>query len=111
MKNDGCYIDDIAVKSHDKRNHLDDLRTMFDIMQNQQLKMNLTKLFFGASSVKFLGFIITSKGIHLDADKVKVIQSMQSLKPSKSLEVYKVDLPISEDSFQISWVTVNRLHG
>ena len=45
MKNDGCYIEDFAVKSHDKRNHLDDLRTMFDIMQTQQLKMNPTKFF------------------------------------------------------------------
>jgi len=27
-----CYVDDIAVKSHDKSNHHDDLRTVFDIM-------------------------------------------------------------------------------
>jgi len=29
---------------------------------------------------KFLGFIVTSKGIHLDPDKVKAIQSMHSPK-------------------------------
>jgi len=27
-----CYVDDIAIKSHDKNNHLHDLRTMFDLM-------------------------------------------------------------------------------
>ena len=28
-----CYVDDIAVKSRDKNDHLRDLRTMFDIMR------------------------------------------------------------------------------
>ena len=27
-----CYVDNIAIKSHDKNNHLHDLRTMFDLM-------------------------------------------------------------------------------
>ena len=47
--------------------------------------MNPTKSFFGVSSGKILGFIITSKGIHLDPDKVKAIQSMQPLKNLKEL--------------------------
>jgi len=52
-------------------------------MQAYQLRMNPTKSFLGVSSGKFLGFIVTSKGIHLDPDKVKVIQSMQ---PPKNLK-------------------------
>ena len=32
------YVDDIAVKSHDKNDHLRDLRTMFDIMRAYQLR-------------------------------------------------------------------------
>jgi len=56
-----CYVDDIAVKSHDKNDHLRDLKIMFDIMRAHQLKMNPTKSFLGVSSGKFLGFIITSK--------------------------------------------------
>jgi len=78
-----CYVDDIAVKSRGRGNHLDDLRTIFDIMQAHQLKMNLTKSFLGVSSGKFLEFIITSKEIHLDPDKVKAIQGMQ---PPRTLE-------------------------
>ena len=54
-------------------------------MQAYQLKMNPTKYFLGVSSGKFLGFIVTSKGIHLDLDKVKVIQSMQPPKNLKEL--------------------------
>lgn len=51
---------------------------MFDIMRKHQLKINPTKSFEGVSNGKFLGFVVTSKGIHLDPDKVKVIQEMQS---------------------------------
>jgi len=68
-----CYIDDIAIKSRDKNNHLHYLIMMFDLMRAHQLKMNSTKSFLGVSSGKLLGFIVTSKGIHLDPDKIKAI--------------------------------------
>jgi len=47
--------------------------------------MNPTKSFLGVSSGKFLRFTVTSKGIHLDPDKVKAIQNMQSPKILKEL--------------------------
>ena len=80
-----CYVDDIAVKSRNKSNHLDDLRIMFNIMQAHQLKMNPTKSFLGVSSSKFLGFIVISKRIYLDPDKVEAIQGMKPLKTLKEL--------------------------
>jgi len=58
---------------------------MFDIMRGYQLKMNPTKS-LGVSSSKFMGFIVTSKGIHLDPNKVKAIQSMQPPKNLKELK-------------------------
>jgi len=80
-----CYVDDIAIKIHDKNDHLRDLETVFGIMRAHQLKMNLTKSFLGVSSGKFLGFIVTSKGIYLYLDKVKAIQTMQPHKNLKEL--------------------------
>jgi len=80
-----CYVDDIVIKSCDKNNHFHDLRMMFDLMRPHQLKMNLTKYFLGVSSGKFLGFIITSKRIPLDPDKLKAIQDMQPPKNLKEL--------------------------
>jgi len=80
-----CYVDDIVVKSHNKNDHLRNLKTMFDIMWVHQLKMNPTKSFLGVSSGKFLGFIVTSKEIHLDPDKVKAIQNMHPPKNLKEL--------------------------
>jgi len=60
-----CYVDDIAVKSRTKSDHIADLKTVFEIMRTHQLKMNPTKSFLGVASGKFLGFVVTSKEIHL----------------------------------------------
>ena len=79
-----CYVNDIAVKSRAKVDHIADLKTVFDVMRAHQLKMNPTKSFLGVSSGKFIGFVVTSKGIHLDPEKVRVVQEMQP--PKKSLE-------------------------
>ena len=68
-----CYVDDIAVKSRIKGNHIADLKTIFEIMRAHQLKMNPTKSFLGVTSGKFLGFVVTSTGIHLDPKKVRAI--------------------------------------
>jgi len=54
--------------------------------------MNPTKSFLGVSGGKFLGFIVMSKGIHLDPDKVKAIQNMQSPKTLKELKSLQVKL-------------------
>jgi len=77
-----CYVDDIAVKNRAKSDHIVDLNTLFDIMRAHQLKMNLTKSFMGIASGKFLEFVMTSKGIHLDSEKVRAIQEIQ---PPKNL--------------------------
>jgi len=77
-----CYVDDIAVKSRAKGDNIADLKTVFDIMRVHQLKMNPTKSFLGVTSGKFLGFVVTFKGIHLDSEKVRDVQEMQ---PPKSL--------------------------
>ena len=66
-----CYVDDIAVKSRDKGDHIADLKVIFDIMRAHQLKMNPTKSFLGVASGKFLGFVVTSTGIHLDPEKIR----------------------------------------
>jgi len=64
-----CYVGDIVVKSRTKGNHITDLKTVFDILRAHQLKINPTKSFLGVASGKFLGFVVTSKGIHLDPEK------------------------------------------
>ena len=77
-----CYVDDIAVKSRAKDDHIADLKTVFDIMQAHQLKMNPTKSFLGVASDKFLEFVLTSKGIHLDQE----MQPLRNLRELRGLQ-------------------------
>ena len=63
-----CYVDDIVVKSRTKGDYIANLKTGFEIMWVHQLKMNPTKSFLGVASGKFLGFVVISKGIHLDPE-------------------------------------------
>jgi len=77
-----CYVNDIVVKIRTKGDHIADLKTVFDIMRAHQLKVNPTKSFLGVASGKFLGFIVTSKGIHLNPEKVRDVQEMQ---PARNL--------------------------
>lgn len=68
----GC----ITIKSCAKEDNLSDLRKVFELMHTDQLKMNLAKSFLGLPTGKFLEFVIASKGIHLNLEKVHVIQEM-----------------------------------
>jgi len=54
-------------------------------MRAYQLNVNLTRSFLGVDSGKFLGFVVTSKRIHLDSEKVRPIQEMQPLRNLKEL--------------------------
>jgi hypothetical protein len=45
-----------------------------------KLRLNLAKYSFEVKSRKLLGFVVSDRRIKVDPDKVKVIQSMSSLK-------------------------------
>ena len=71
-----CYIDDIVVKSKHEKDHLKHLEMVFDRLRKHKLKMNPMKCAFGVSSGKFLGFIVTKRGIEIDPTKIKTIVDM-----------------------------------
>ena len=53
-----CYVDDLVVKTEKRRDHLQDLRIVFNRLRKYQLKMNPLKYAFGITFGKFLGFIV-----------------------------------------------------
>ena len=79
------YVDDILVKSQDKEIHLDDLKETFDTLRQYNMKLNPSKCAFGVSSGKFLGFMVSHRGIEANLDKIQAILDM---KPSQILKKY-----------------------
>ena len=68
-----------------RRSHSRYEDSIFDIIRAHQLKMNPTKSFLGLASGKFHGFVVTSKEMHLDPEKVCSAQEMQPPRNLKEL--------------------------
>ena len=67
-KNIEIYIDDMVVKSKMVSGYLGDLRTIFEILRNQKLHLNASKCSFGVELGKFLGYMVTHRGIEVNSD-------------------------------------------
>ena len=62
------YIDDMLVKSLSAEQHLDHLRQAFEVLRKYNMKLNPTKCSFGVSSGKFLGYMVTQRGIEANPE-------------------------------------------
>ena len=76
-KNIEISIDDIVVKSKVVSEHLGDLENIFEILRKHKLRLNASKCSFGVGLGKFLGYMITHRGIEVNLDQVKAINSLQ----------------------------------
>lgn len=82
------YVDDMVVRSSDEAEHLRDMEEVFRQVRRYEMQLNPTKCTFGVAVGKFLGFMLTSRGIKANPDKCKVVLKMQS--PSTLKEVQRL---------------------
>ena len=57
------YIDDMLIKSKERPDHANHLQQVFDLIITYGMKLNLAKCTFGVSVRRFLGFMMTQRGI------------------------------------------------
>ena len=69
-RNVQVYVDDILVKSLRENNHLDDLQETFDTLRSYNMKLNPSNCVFGVTAGKFLGFMVSQRGIEVNPEKV-----------------------------------------
>ena len=67
-KNIEIYVDDMVVKSKVVSEHLGDLDDIFDVLRRHKLRLNASKCSFGMGSGKFLGYMVTHRGIEVNPD-------------------------------------------
>ena len=82
------YIDDMVVKSKVVFEHVGDLGNIFEILRKHELHLNAFKCSFGVGSGKFLGYMVTHRGIEVNPNQIKAIKSLQS--PWNPKEVQKL---------------------
>ena len=71
------YLDDMLVKSLDEKKHLDNLQETFNTLRRYNMKLNPSKCAFGVSLGKFLGFMVSHRGIEANLDKIQAILNIE----------------------------------
>jgi len=79
-------IDDLVVKSKKVEDHLKDLEEAFDILDEYNMKLKTSKCHFGMRSGKFLGYMVTKRGIEASPEQIKVILDLRSPSLTKDIQ-------------------------
>ena len=87
-KNIEVYIDNMVVKSKIVFEHIEDLTNIFEILRGHKLRLNASKCSFGVGSGKFLGYMMTLRGIEVNPNQIKAINNLQP--PRNPKEVQKL---------------------
>ncbi|KAL0413602.1 UNVERIFIED_CONTAM: hypothetical protein Sradi_1561900 [Sesamum radiatum] len=73
------YVDDMLIKSTED-DHLKELRRAFDTMQTYGMKLNPDKCTFRVRGGKFLGYMVSERGIEANPEKIQAITGLRSPK-------------------------------
>ncbi|GJZ39707.1 putative reverse transcriptase domain-containing protein [Tanacetum coccineum] len=84
-KFDIVFIDDILIYSRNEKEHEEHLKTILELLKKEELYAKFSKCKFWINTVKFLGHVIDSSGIHVDTTKIQVVKNWAS--PTTPLEI------------------------
>ena len=70
-------VNDMVVKSKVVSEHLGDLGSTFNILTKHMLRLNASKCTFDVGSSKFLGYMVTHRGIEDNTDQIKAINDLK----------------------------------
>ena len=80
-----AYLDDILIFSASVEEHISHVIQVFERLRQHKLKLKLKKCAFFQRETRYLGYVISSKGISPDQEKIKVMRNM--LPPTTVREV------------------------
>lgn len=72
------YLDDVIVFSNSVQQHLERLEEVFSRLQQQGLKIKLSKCQFFQKRVKYLGHVVSPEGVATDPDKVAAVREWKT---------------------------------
>jgi cleavage and polyadenylation specificity factor subunit 1 len=82
------YLDDILIASRNEREHMDHLRQVFAVLQENGLQINPAKCIFAAPSLSFLGHHVDSSGIKPLKRHVQALMDFPPPSDIKQLQRY-----------------------
>jgi hypothetical protein len=69
------YLDDVIIATETFGDHIRVLKEVANRLKSANLSVNLKKSHFTKKSVKFLGYVLSEKGLTVDPEKVRAILS------------------------------------
>ena len=98
------YVDDMLVKSKEESTHLDDLEETFTTLRQYQMKLNPSKCAFGIASRKFLGFMVSQRGIEANLENARATYQRSSITQDKARTVKEVQKLVGRIAALHSWM-------
>jgi hypothetical protein len=99
------YVDDIVIKSNQRKDHISDLAETFANLRATNLKLNPEKCVFSIHKGKVLGCLVSTKDIEENPDKIKALIEIQD--PISVKDVQKLIAERSLPFFQVLRSTKN----
>jgi hypothetical protein len=82
------YIDDLIIFSKTFEEHLEHIRKILTRAREKNIYFKLSKCSLACNSVKYLGHIVSEKGIKVDPEKVEALNNIKKLKNKDELDKF-----------------------
>lgn len=73
-----AYVDDMLVKYVKGVDHTENLRKTFERMKLHQVRLNSAKCAFGVQSMKFLGYMVSQRGLEVNLERLNAFEGIKN---------------------------------
>ena len=83
------YLDDILIYTKDLSwPHVEAVQWVLDQLRKYSLFANLKKCHFHQDEICFLGYVVSSKGISMEAERIEIVKDWPELKSVRDLQFF-----------------------
>ncbi len=81
-----AYLDDLLIFSNTWEDHMKHLTCILKQLRQAGVTLNTEKCSFGETSIKYLGFVVTPRGVETDPDKTNALRDYPVPKTCKQVK-------------------------
>lgn len=82
------YLNDILIYSEQAKDHVHNVKWVLQKVREANLFVNVQKCKFNTDEVRFLGYIVSAKGIQMESDRIEAIKSWPEPRNVKDIQVF-----------------------
>ena len=83
-----AYLEDVLIYSSKEEDHADHVLQVLRRLHKRGLQIDIDKCEFNTTRVKYLGMIVTTNGIEIDAEKIEAIQKWEASSSVKDVQAF-----------------------